>query len=147
MPLGHLIMLGLRLEEHNNLVNLGPLRHWSFSSFVYPSCAVLNYITTSYVHSLELFSVSGLSLPLFKEKYMLKTKNTDTFKSIQNAERVKKLKVPYKFFNLNADKCYHWLLPTANTKPWLVFGWNKCQFFLSFGLLVTIFDCRMSNSK
>ena len=76
MPLGHLIMLGLRLEEHNNLVNLGPLHHWSFSLFVYPSCAVLNYITTSYVHSPELFSVSGLSLPLFKQKYMLKAKNT-----------------------------------------------------------------------
>ena len=75
---------------------------------------------------------------LFLSKNTCQKLRTYTFKSIQNAERDKKLKFPYKLFNnLNADKRYHWLLPIGNTKPWLVFGSKKCQFFLSFGLLVT----------
>ena len=44
MPLGHLIMLGLRLEEHNNLVDLDPCATEVFRrSCTYP---VLSWITS-----------------------------------------------------------------------------------------------------
>ena len=63
MPLGHLIVthyvrFDVRRTQQAKLGSPAPLN----SSFVYPSCAVLNYVTTSYVHSLKPFSVLELSL-------------------------------------------------------------------------------------